>query len=148
MFSRPLITMLTLQRTNSSLSLSFLYWRGQNWIKYCECALPGAEWRGKIPSIDFLSSLLLVQLSIWLAFLAAWACHWPAVHRLFHPRCKTSHLLLLNFIMFLFSLFTSPACWPLRGHPALQNTKYTCPRAVPFCPWTCWECAASCHLSH
>lgn len=129
LFSSPPVTVLTLQVTSSSLSLSVLYWRGQNWMKYSKCMLSGAEERGKIASIDFLTSHLLVELSLWLAFLAVRAHHWIAVHRsfswkllsvslpqpvlprrLFHPRCRTSHLLLLNFMMFLFSLFISPAC--------------------------------------
>jgi len=66
--SIPLITSVALLWTRSNRSVSFFYWVPQSWTPYSRWGLTRAEQRNRIPSLDLLATLLLMQPRIWLAF--------------------------------------------------------------------------------
>lgn len=105
---------------------------------------------------------------MWLVFLAARVHHWFAVHRSFSwkllsvllpPTCTAALVIPFQMQDFPFAfaelhdvpfkpVHLSSLFGSLWGWCALQSIKYTCPRAVPFCLWTCRECTPSCHPTH
>ena len=75
MCSIPLIILVALLRPRSNRSMSFLCWGLQSWMQDSRWGLTRAEQRGRIPSLDLLVMLLLMQPSVQLAFWAA-SVHW------------------------------------------------------------------------
>lgn len=60
----------------SNGSTPLFYWGAQNWTQHSRCGLPSSEQRGRIPSLDLLVTLLLMQPRISVAFFTARPCCW------------------------------------------------------------------------
>jgi len=56
---------------HSNRSISFVCWGLQSWTQGSWWALTRAEQRGRVPSLDLLATMLLMQPRVWLAFWAA-----------------------------------------------------------------------------
>lgn len=123
-----LIIFVALHWTCSVSSLSLLSWGAQNWTQHSRCGLTRSEWRGRITSLELLATLFLMNPRTPLAFLATRKYCWLMDSLLFTrtPRsystellssrsapasagdwgysspgkCRTLHLLLLNFRKF------------------------------------------------
>lgn len=54
--SSPLTLILALCWTHSSVSMSLLYWRAQDWIEHCRWDLTSAEERRRVTSLDLLKT--------------------------------------------------------------------------------------------
>ena len=74
--SIPLISFVSLLWPHSNRSVSFLCWGLQSWTQHTRQALTWTEYRGRIPSLNLLATLLLMQPRIRLAFWAASTCCW------------------------------------------------------------------------
>lgn len=69
--TQPLTILVGLHWTCPIWSMSFLYQVAQNWPQYSRCHLRSAEKRGMITTLDVLAMLLLIELRMLLALLAA-----------------------------------------------------------------------------
>jgi len=76
--SSPFIILMALHWTLSSMSISVLYCEAQNWTQYSRCGLTCTEQRGRITSLNLLTTLIFMQLRIPLAFFAPVQ---PGVHQ-------------------------------------------------------------------
>ena len=76
------LSSITLLRTCSRASISFLYWGTQNWTQHSWCSLTSAEYRGMITSLLLLATPFLIQARMLLAFLATWAHCWLMFNQL------------------------------------------------------------------
>lgn len=109
--------------TRSSRSTSFLCWGPRSWTQHCRWVLTKAEKRGRIPFLDLLPTLLLMeprkQVAFWAAS-ACWASCQPIPSSLSLQGCSQS--------------VNSPACICARDCPN--------PAAGP-CTGLCWTSEGS-----
>lgn len=115
----PLIIQQFLCWNLSSIPMSVLYWRAQNWTQYFRYGFTNPHERGRITSLYLLAVLVLMQPRILLSFFAARAHCW----------------LMFNLILGLLGpLGPFPqSCFPVRMPPACSGAQHCSSQDVGMC---------------
>lgn len=77
--SRPLITLVALHWTLSSIPMFLLYWEAWNRSQHSTCSLSSAEQKGRISPLELLAILFLTQPRMLLAFFTSKMHRWLTV---------------------------------------------------------------------